>query len=169
MPSSRNLRAVRRGENIQLAPDSYKALCGICKDYSTCENRRSVKKVEATAAAGSAYAFGYLGFSVRSRSFHVDISHPPAQSDANLSDKTANGPLANPLEGKTVPRVKRRVEPPGRGGGKREQWKGTERTKREVVERVRERALDATGEISGGAIDWRAGDANAQPTSTSLD
>lgn len=48
-----------------------------------------------------------LGFSVRSRSFHVDISRPPAWSDANLSDKTADGPLANPLEGKTVPRVRR--------------------------------------------------------------
>lgn len=65
--------------------------------------------------AGSAYAFGYLGFSVRSRSFHVDISRPPAWSDANLSDKTADGPLANPLEGKTVPRVKRGTERDGKG------------------------------------------------------
>lgn len=104
MPSPRSLQAA----STRLAPDSYKALCGICKDYSTCENRRSVKKDEATAEAGSsAYAFGYLGFSVRSRSFYVDISRPSARSDANLSDKTADGPLANPLEGKTVPRVKR--------------------------------------------------------------
>lgn len=95
----------------RFTPDSYKALCGICKDYSTCENWRSVKKGE----AGSAYAFGYLGFSVRSRSFHVDISRPPAWSDANLSDKTADGPLANPLEGKTVPRVKRGTEREGKG------------------------------------------------------
>jgi len=72
-----------------------------------------VKKSE----AGSAYTFGYLGFSVRSRSFHVDISHSPAWSDANLSDKTADGPLANPLEGKTVPRVKRGTE---RDGGRKE-------------------------------------------------
>lgn len=32
-----------------------------------------------------------------------------------------------------------------------------------------ERASRATGEISGCAIDWHAGDANAQPTSTSVD
>lgn len=51
----------------------------------------------------------------RSRSFHVDISRPPAWSDANLSDKTADGPLANPLEGETVPRVKRGTERDGEG------------------------------------------------------
>lgn len=60
--------------------------------------------------------------------FDVDISRPPAWGDANLSDKTADGPLANPLEGKTVPRVRRGTaerdgEPglggvPGKGGGK---------------------------------------------------
>lgn len=84
----------------------------------------------------SAYAFGYLGFSVRSRSFHVDISRPPAWGDANLSDKTADGPLANPLGGKTVPRVKRGTERDGErdrradggGGGRVESGHGGSET-----------------------------------------
>ncbi|KYN12015.1 hypothetical protein ALC57_15823 [Trachymyrmex cornetzi] len=39
----------------------------------------------------------------------------------------------------------------------------------EEVKRANERASGATREISGCAIDWRADDANAQPTSTSVD
>lgn len=39
----------------------------------------------------------------------------------------------------------------------------------EEVVQANERALGATREISGCAIDWRAGDANVQPTSTSVD
>ncbi|KYQ51202.1 hypothetical protein ALC60_09667 [Trachymyrmex zeteki] len=38
----------------------------------------------------------------------------------------------------------------------------------EEVKRANERASGATREISGCAIDWRADDANAQPTSTSI-
>lgn len=125
-------------------------------------------------AAGFAYTFGYLGFFVRSRApvptstFHVLPPRRAAGSDANLSDKTADGPLANPLEGKTAPRVRRGTERDGEGtesGGKGE----TENGKGGYAEEVK-RADDkgvggATGEISGRAIDWRADDADAQPTS----
>ncbi|EZA52641.1 hypothetical protein X777_08124 [Ooceraea biroi] len=81
-----------------------------------------------------------------------------------------------------VPRVRRREQPCGAircrnadatlfGGSALETRTGITEASGDVkvVEWASEKASGATGEISGCAIDWRAGDANAQPTSTSVD
>lgn len=60
-----------------------------------------------------------------------DVSRASARSGANLSDKTADGPLANPLGGgETVPQ--------GRMGGRWRGGKGPWRIKEEQTERENE-------------------------------
>ncbi|KAL2723237.1 hypothetical protein V1477_019088 [Vespula maculifrons] len=72
------------------------------KDGKSVENGRSARIGDESKRQRE-----FLGFSVRSRSHRVlslCILRSLARSTANLFDKTADGPLANPLEGKTVPR-----------------------------------------------------------------
>lgn len=77
------------------------------------------------------------------RSFHRTVSRPSSRERcANLSDKTADGPLANPLGGRQR-----------REGGRMKEGAGEEGRKEKERERERE--------ISGRAIDW--GDALPDP------